>query len=417
MGRKKVIVNGKEFANHGIKRRSEDQAAPKKCIVWSTTREDELPAKVDLRSYMTEVENQANSNSCCANAVAGAYEYLCKRKALESGDEIGDISRLFIYYVGRKQDQVKREEGNIKVKDEGMSIAGAISAMQLKGACLQEEFPFDLENVNSCPGEEAFTHAMDYKVSDAVSIPVDVEAMKSCLAEGYPIVFGLKLTAQFFEPLEGGYVPVPDPPQSAEHGLHAMLIVGYNERQQLFIVRNSWGTDWGSDGYVYLPYGYVACEDFNFLGQYAIKGLTDYDLTPDEDDEEDFLDGVDPADLDGDGIPDIEQEEDDDEDDEEDDEFDPDDMFSEEAELKRVFDTCDADGSGAIDKGELALLLARAGVSLVSITSEMLEELMAPFDEDDSGTLNFDEFRELVTACETAVAAAGEEEEEEEEES
>merc|ERR1712194_754365 len=94
-------------------------------------------------------------------------------------------------------------------------------------------------------------------------------------------------------------------------------------------------------------------------------------------------------------------------DDEEDDEFDPDDMFSEEAELKRVFDTCDADGSGAIDKGELALLLARGGVSLVSITSEMLEELMAPFDEDDSGTLNFDEFREMVTACETAVAAAG----------
>jgi hypothetical protein len=54
---------------------------------------------------MTEVEDQSQSNSCCANAVAGAYEYLCKRKAMETGDTIGDISRLFIYYVGRKNDQ------------------------------------------------------------------------------------------------------------------------------------------------------------------------------------------------------------------------------------------------------------------------------------------------------------------------
>lgn len=25
---------------------------------------------------------------------------------------------------------------------------------------------------------------------------------------------------------------------------HAMLAVGYNDDQQVFVVRNSWGTDW-----------------------------------------------------------------------------------------------------------------------------------------------------------------------------
>ena len=35
-------------------------------------------------------------------AVAGAYEYLCSRHAKENGlDQVGDISRLFVYYVGR----------------------------------------------------------------------------------------------------------------------------------------------------------------------------------------------------------------------------------------------------------------------------------------------------------------------------
>ena len=59
--------------------------------------------------------------------------------------------------------------------------------------------------------------------------------MREALSSGHPIVFGLKLTAQFFRPLPGGFIPTPDAsdPQSAEHGLHAMLLVGYNDRQQV----------------------------------------------------------------------------------------------------------------------------------------------------------------------------------------
>ena len=66
----------------------------------------------------------------------------------------------------------------------------------------------------------------------------------------------------------GGGISTPDPddPQSSEHGLHAMLIVGYSDRQEVFIVRNSWGTSWGDKGYGYVPYDYICNDDFNFLG-------------------------------------------------------------------------------------------------------------------------------------------------------
>ena len=47
----------------------------------------------------------------------------------------------------------------------------------------------------------------------------------------------------------------------------------------------------------YVPYDYIANSDFNFLGQYAIKGLTNYDLTPDDDDGSDPFDA--PPDDDG----------------------------------------------------------------------------------------------------------------------
>jgi len=391
-------VNGKEFASYGAKIGSGEgeRTVFKKCVDWSRKTDGDLPQKVDLRPYMTEIENQADSNSCVANAVAGAYEYLCKRKAMENGDagdDVGDISRLFIYYVGRKRDLFNGYSGNIKVKDEGMFVRGAIEALQMKGACLAETFPFDLEKVNEMPDREAFAEAMDYKISDAMKVPLDLDAMKSCLAEGYPIVFALKLTKQFYTPDERGYVRTPDPedPMAAEHGRHGMLLVGYSDRQEVFIVRNSWGTEWGDEGYGYVPYDYIANADFTDAndGPYAIKALTEYDLTPDDDDGED-LPGYD-EDEDGGETPDIEVVEEEDEEDEEDEDFDPDDMFSFEKEMKRAFDSCDPDGSGSIDKKELAVFLLRCGISPSDLDAGV-KVFLDDYDKDESGTLSYEEF-------------------------
>eukprot|EP00286_Rhodomonas_abbreviata_P023608 CAMPEP_0181315888 /NCGR_PEP_ID=MMETSP1101-20121128/15608_1 /TAXON_ID=46948 /ORGANISM="Rhodomonas abbreviata, Strain Caron Lab Isolate" /LENGTH=406 /DNA_ID=CAMNT_0023423111 /DNA_START=39 /DNA_END=1259 /DNA_ORIENTATION=+ len=393
MPRRKVIVNGTEFANHGIRNRGEP-TGPMKVADWSAKERDgDLPEKVDLRPYLTDVENQANSNSCCANAVAGAYEYICKRVAMETGDTPGDISRLFIYYVGRKHDQVTwNDNPQKKPKDEGMTLGGAISALQAKGSCLAEDWPFDLGVVNEKPPQECFEKATDFKISMAVKVPAEVEPMRECLAEGFPIVFGLKLTQNFFYPPPSGIVKTPDPddPKSAEHGLHAMLIVGYSDRQKVFIVRNSWGTGWGDQGYAYLPYDYVCCDAFNFLGQYAIKGLTKCDFTPDEDDGSDLPDPS-TVDTDGDGIPDIEEVEDDEEE-QEDDDFNED-MFDQEAEAKRIFEMADTDGSGALAKRELRRCLKKFGIAL---RGRQFRALMKKYDDDGDGSFSFDEFFEIA---------------------
>lgn len=267
---------------------------------YQPTKTGDLPGKVDLRNHMSPVEDQSQCNSCCANAVAGAFEYLNMRHCKENGDTPADISRLFIYYVGRKRDQETFFEKG-PLCDEGITIGGAITAMQTHGACMESEWPYDLKGVNKKPTEECFEKARRHKVLEASRIPVDLDSMRRCLAEGHPIVFGLKLTQRFFRPRQG-FCATPDPsdPQSADHGLHAMLLVGYNDRQSIFVVRNSWGPDWGDQGYGYVPYDYVANPQFNMGEQYAIKGLTEVDFTPDDDDGgdlelpgEDELDGAD----------------------------------------------------------------------------------------------------------------------------
>ena len=46
-------------------------------------------------------------------------------------------------------------------------------------------------------------------------------------------------------------------PNEAAVGGHAVLAVGYNDTQQRFVVRNSWGTGWGQKGYFTMPYAYL----------------------------------------------------------------------------------------------------------------------------------------------------------------
>jgi C1A family cysteine protease len=40
-------------------------------------------------------------------------------------------------------------------------------------------------------------------------------------------------------------------------GGHAVLAVGYDDAQQRFLVRNSWGDGWGMGGYFTMPYTYL----------------------------------------------------------------------------------------------------------------------------------------------------------------
>ncbi|MFO0558407.1 MAG: C1 family peptidase [Polyangiales bacterium] len=222
-----------------------------------------LPRRVDLRPFLTEVENQEDTNSCAANAVAGAYEYLVKRHL---GEEAYDVSRLFIYYNGRAVDGIENE-------DEGSVIGSLIESLKQYGACSEATWPFDAEIVNEQPSDEAYQEASEFLIEDTAVVPTRLEAWKSALAEGYPIIFGISLFRSFDKHRKPGLVPMPSPRESSResHGGHAMLAVGYSDQDRVFIVRNSWGTDWGDDGYCYIPYDYLVNERFNNGDSWIIR--------------------------------------------------------------------------------------------------------------------------------------------------
>jgi len=250
-------------------------------------KKSDLPRKVDLRKHMTRVENQGQTSSCTANAVAGAYEYLAKK---HTGQDY-DVSRMFIYYNARL---IGAGGDESKIKAGGSGIGKAIESLQKFGACSETIYPFTKEAVSKAPDEEAYLEAADFLIEDTALVPTDLYAWKHSLAEGYPIIFGLNLFDSFDKQRQKGLVPQPSDSETSreKHGCHAMLAVGYSEVDKVFIVRNSWGEDWGDAGYCYIPYDYLINKKFNIGDSWIIKQLnnTDFDTQDHwEDDEKSII--------------------------------------------------------------------------------------------------------------------------------
>jgi C1A family cysteine protease len=111
------------------------------------------------------------------------------------------------------------------------------------------------------PHKQCYDNALKHKVVSYHRITRDLDQMKSCLVEGYPFVFGFTVYESFESAAvaKSGVVNMPKPNEATVGG-HAVLAVGYDDKSKRFIVRNSWGTDWGQKGYFTIPYAYLMSE-------------------------------------------------------------------------------------------------------------------------------------------------------------
>jgi len=55
---------------------------------------------------------------------------------------------------------------------------------------------------------------------------------------------------------------MPEPGEKVLGG-HAVALVGFDDKNKEFIVRNSWGSNWGDRGYFYMPYDYVLSQELS----------------------------------------------------------------------------------------------------------------------------------------------------------
>lgn len=230
---------------------------------------------VDLRSGFTAIKNQGQTGACTAFSLTSIYEYILKSNKQEEFD----LSEAFLFYNARKK---SGDENKLT----GSRIDYAIESLVEDGICLEEKWTNrngsekEIQTFYTTePSPEAKSDALLRRVKKAVNVKRTIDDIKSALEDGYPIEISTTLFDSFGNDPSGVIsYPTEEEILSARTANinrgHAMVICGFSDEDKLFVVRNSWGTDFGDNGYCYLPYSYVTNDELTSYAAAIIEVAT-----------------------------------------------------------------------------------------------------------------------------------------------
>lgn len=232
--------------------------------VSTPVEEQTLKPGIDLRNEFPPIEDQGKVGSCTANAGVALVEYF-ERKA--SGSHV-DASRLFLYKATRN---IMNLTG-----DTGAFLRTTMQAMVLFGVPPESYWPYDEARFDEEPTPFCYAFGQNYKALQYYRLEPPgtnreqlLARIKTQLTAGLPPMFGFSVYASYRQSFtNGGLFPFPLSGENKAGG-HAVVAVGYDDTKKIanasgreptegaVLIRNSWGTDWGEEGYGWLPYKYI----------------------------------------------------------------------------------------------------------------------------------------------------------------
>jgi hypothetical protein len=102
-----------------------------------------------------------------------------------------------------------------------------------------------------CNQKSANWRSRVVKIKNTGKIYSDIDSIKKALLKHGPLVTSMKVYTDFYYYESGIYEHV----FGNFEGYHAVIIVGYNDEAEYWICKNSWGTQWGEEGWFNIKYG------------------------------------------------------------------------------------------------------------------------------------------------------------------
>ncbi|XP_064968736.1 cysteine protease XCP1-like [Musa acuminata AAA Group] len=227
------------------------------------TREScDAPASLDWRKkgVVTAVKDQGYCGSCWAFSSTGAMEGI---NAITTGDLIS-LS---------EQELIDCDKTNAGCQGGYMDYAFEW-VVKNKGIDTESNYPYTGQN-EAC---NTIKEKMKAVTIDGYQDVTPNEDALLCAVLKQPISVGIVGSSLDFQLYAGGIYD-GDCSSNPDDIDHAVLIVGYGSQRDVdyWIVKNSWGTTWGMQGYIYirmntgLPYGVCA---INAMASYPTKQST-----------------------------------------------------------------------------------------------------------------------------------------------
>jgi len=213
-----------------------------------------LPASVDLRAAWWKIGDQQNTGSCVGwGSTDGVARYMFVNAGrLAQGDM---LSPRFTWMASKETDEfVTRPE--TMIEGAGTSLKAAVDILRKFGAVPEAMLPFHIATAMYTGNDDTFfATAATRKIAAYFNLQLTLPNWKAWLAAHGPILVGLSVDATWDNATEtNGKLDTFQP--ATVRGGHAVAVVGYRADGR-FIVRNSWGTAWGDQGFAYATPAYI----------------------------------------------------------------------------------------------------------------------------------------------------------------
>lgn len=224
----------------------------------------DLPKSVNLRDEMTPVKNQSDRGTCTFFATMSLVEGTIKQ---ELGKEV-NLSEEYLNYKTKSMGAFSRSEGS--------SINSNINALKAGGLLLERDWSYqptwfqpglpcaNYENTDSSAPALCYSHSLPDKETLTKLIPSNGIKFGSIYKDTNEII---KFIAKYKRPLTIDVnVNFNGWPQSgdvfynedlrqeclqtpSDCGGHSVLLTGYDLERKVFFFKNSWGKEWGDQGF------------------------------------------------------------------------------------------------------------------------------------------------------------------------
>lgn len=218
------------------------------------------PASVDLRESWWKIGDQGQTGSCvgwsCADSV---LRWHFVQKGLPKTEK---FSVRFIWMASKEMDEFTSRPTTF-IDEAGTSLKSALDIARKYGCVLEQDLPFSASALTADEEDTFYSKASQYKIRAYFNLHIGDKLMhwKNWLANNGPIFTALSVDDEWYDAPKGMLNKYKAP----LYGGHAVAIVGYTKDR--FIIRNSWGTGWGDDGFAYASYAYAKAA---FLESYGV---------------------------------------------------------------------------------------------------------------------------------------------------